>query len=163
MSKKKKIILAGCGGLVMLMFIGFAAIFWLLGDVAKAESYEMSGDIVPSVTKVVGYRKVNSYSTKTSGSLSKKTITCVTSDSREDVKNYVAFLAKNEGFKFLDDYEYNAPTGKARLAKESREKGKLLIIEIDYSLGAFTVAVTKGEGTITPKAKEAVEASDTAQ
>lgn len=120
----------------------------------------MSGDIIPSVTKVIGHRTVNSYSTETSDGVSKKSITCTTSDSSEDVKNYMMFLAKNEGFKFLDNYNFGVPAGKVRLAKESRDKDMILVVSIDHSPGEFTVSIFKAEGTLTLKAKETEEPSD---
>lgn len=154
MSKGAKIVIAVLGCFFVFIIVGVVALFWALGDVAKAESYEMSGDVIPSLGKVVGHRKVGGYSTESSSGLSKKAITYSTDNSQKDVASYVAHLVNEEKFLFLADYDPDQPTGHVRLVKRSRDEGMLVLLEIEYSLGTCVVALTKGKGEVTVKSAD---------
>lgn len=147
-SKKSTILVAIVAAILVVAALGIYLIVSKLGDVAKAEQYEISGDSVPSMAKVVGYRKIRGYSTKIATGLSSKELTYVTDDAQKDVAAYVRYLRGNDNFILLTDFNPGLPTGNVQLAKPSTEQGKLVLVEIDYRLGGYTVKLVKGKGEL---------------
>jgi hypothetical protein len=55
----------------------------------------------------------------------------------------------NNGWIPTIDFNLNNNSGKAQLGKESADSGKILVLNIDFSSGKYTIKIDKGVGTLT--------------
>jgi len=137
-----------------LIILGGTLWFFLnkaLDDAAKLHSYDFDGDKIPSLTSVVGERKVTgvSSSSNTSGSQQKE-YTYNTQTLEEDI-NVFAGALKEEGFLQTTDMAGNFIKGGVQYGLASVDEGKILLIDLSWDNSWFAVKITKGDGTITPK------------
>ena len=121
------------------------------GNAAKLTEYDFGADKIPSVNAVIGEeRKVIGVSTGTSNGTQYKEYTYATDSMFEDLAPYLTSLIES-GWIPIVDYNLNDGTGKAQLAIESADAGKILIITVKFEAKKYEIRVEKGTGTLTPK------------
>ena len=132
---------------VALLITGVSTI---LNKVAEADYYEMGTDQIPSVKYALGEERKVTYVNKSSNlQATKEEITYSAPGSVfNDILKYTQFLRDN-GWIATADYDLHNTPGAAKLAKESADKGKVLIILIEYEADKYVVKITKSDGTLT--------------
>ena len=131
--------------LVLALFISAC------GKAAELTEYDFGADKVPSVNAVIGEeRKVTGVSTGTSNGTQYKEYIYATDSMYEDLAPYLTSLIES-GWLPIVDYNLNDGTGKAQLAIESADAGKILIITVKFEAKKYEIRVEKGIGTLTPK------------
>ena len=137
-------------GIVVLVVIGVAVLFYATGSAEKLTEYEISGDKVASINAVIGEtRKVTGVSTGTSGGVRYKEYTYETASMVQDLSGYATYLRDN-GWVVTKDYNLTAGSGEMQLAKESADKGKILIMSVAFAQGKYGIRINKLDGTLTP-------------
>lgn len=118
-------------------------------NASKADSYNVAGDIIPSMKSVVGVRKISGVSSNYGNDIVSKAYTYDgVSSVSDDLIKYVNYLAKNEGFTTTKDYDLTKPTGKIQMGKQSQDVGKIILVNIDFYLRGYKITIEKGVGQI---------------
>ena len=114
--------------------------------------YDFGDDKVPSVNAVIGKeRKVIGMDAGISaGSGQYKQYSYETASMLDDLISYSQHL-RNNGWLVIKDYDLNTGAGEMQLAAESAEKGKILIMTVNFEQNKYTINITKMEGTLTRK------------
>ena len=113
-------------GIVVIMAIGVAVLYYATSSAEKLTEYEVGGDKVASVNDVIGdTRKVTGVSSGTSNGVRYKQYTYETASVLQDLIAYSVYL-RNNGW--LVTKEYNLTTGRGEMgfAKASADNGKIL-------------------------------------
>ena len=141
----KKIVI----GIVVLMVVGVAVLFYATSSAEKLTEYEISGDKVASVNAVLGEtRKVTGVSTGTSNGVRHKQYTYETASVLQDLIAYSVYL-RNNGWLVTKEYDLTTGGGEMGFAKESADSGKILMMSVEFEQGKYAIKITKGEGTLT--------------
>lgn len=149
---KAAIIVATC--IIAVIVIIFSIVLFSTNHASKADTYNLSGDIIPSMKSVVGQRKITGVSTNIGGGIEQKEYTYVgVSNVIDDLFKYMNYLGANEGFITTQDYDLTKPTGKIQLGKQAKDEGEIILINIEYYLGGYKITIEKGVGQIRPKEK----------
>ena len=143
---------AFCILLAALLLGGCIALLTGCGALKKAaqlQSYDFGPDSIPSVNSVVGERQVTGVQSGTGGSGIYKEFTYESGTVSEDLIAYLIddLLAKD--WYALVDFNLLELPGTAQLARESADSGQILIMDVSYEQGSYTIRLTKGEGTLT--------------
>ena len=140
-------------GIVVLVVIGVAVAFYAMGSAEKLTEYDFGTDKVASINAVIGEtRKVTGVDSGTSatpsGSAQHKQYTYETASLVKDLTAY-SFHLLNNGWLVTKGSDVNTGKGEMQLAKESADKGKILIMSIAFEQNRYAIRITKGEGTLT--------------
>lgn len=140
--------------ITVLSLILIAALFLTacntLSDAAKLTEYDFGTDKVPTINSVIGTeRKVTGVSSGTSNGIKYKEYTYQTDSTFDDLLAYVTALMNDYDWMAIEDYNLNDPTGTVKLAIESADSGKILIMTITYKANEYTIRIEKGDGTLT--------------
>lgn len=130
--------------MILIAIIAVVFIFLImkgLKKLATLESYEVNGYSVTAITKVVGKRKVVSFSSSVSkNNTAEKNYTYSSKKyAKEDVEGYFKYLEGNEGFSFGESLENDS-----KIAKLSAYKlmGTAQIkVEAYYDLTGYTICI----------------------
>lgn len=145
-----KIALIVIGSLVGLVALIFVVVFVVINNTANADYYKLGKDQIPSIKLVVEKRSVGKVEGATSGGVTTKTISYTDVESpTDDLTEYVTYLLDNEDFGVTEEYNPDVIPGSTQLAKESVDDGKIIILDIEYDQGGYTLVFTKGKGTYT--------------
>ena len=144
---KTALIVALC--IALLIAFIFVIVFFVTNKASNADYYDISGDIFPSIKAVVGGRKISGVSVNTQDGVEQKEYTYKgVEDVTSDVLQYANYLKEKEGFKFTQDYDMTRPIGVVQMGKESKDNGKIILVNIHYSLGGYSIIIEKGAGRI---------------
>jgi len=142
-----KTVVIGILAIILLIIIAFSIPLLSLNISANADSYKLSGDVIPSVKNVVGYRKISSLSIKTQNGVEQKQYNYSDIESvNRDILEYINHLTANNDFQIIKDYDSTKPTGSVQLGKLSHENGKVVLLNIEYNLEGYSVKIEKGIG-----------------
>ncbi len=120
-------------------------------EAAALTEYDFDTDKVSSVNAIIGAeREVTSVSTGTSNGTQYKEYTYQTETKSDDLTAYAEYLT-GAGWIPLDDFNINDSEGTGRLAIQSADEGKILIMTLTFSESEYTVRIEKGVGELTPK------------
>lgn len=131
-------------GIIVLAAIICVVVFSALNKTKNADYYDLGSDQISSVKAVLGVRNINRVSTSNNNGIITKLYEYRSNTSTEDIEQYIAYLTENEGF-ILTSLNNNQQV----YAKESNDKGKLLLLDITNNGFGFTLTIKKGEGTLT--------------
>ena len=67
----------------------------------------------------------------------------------DDLTKYVRYLIDNEDFGVTAAYNPDVVPGSTQLAKESADKGKIIMLDIEYTQNGYMLIFSKGEGNYT--------------
>lgn len=153
MNKNLKIILISIIGAILLFIlaiIGF--IFLIIKNVDKQgnkDFYTIGNDKIPSITSVVGKRKTSSIGTNKKNKITTKIYTYTDiKNVQSDLDQYVIEL-KNNNFLTTSNIDLNKTKDNFSLAKVSNDTDYIIIINITYDLGTYSIEIKKGIGSLT--------------
>lgn len=135
----------GIIGILLLVFL--LASCSPMSKAEKLENYEVEENLIPSITSVVGERKVVRVKTGTENGIRSKEYEYVSDDVFDDLFDYVLHLM-NDGWTVTKDIDLNKIPGSGQFAKHAKEEGKIIMLDFDYDLSGYTVIITHGKGTI---------------
>jgi hypothetical protein len=116
----------------------------------ELQAYDFGTDSVATVNSVVGERNVTGASTGTVNGAQYKEYTYESSAVSDDLIAYIIDdLVENNGWIALVDFNLNDVPGTGQIATESKDEGKILIMDIAYESGGYTIKITKTVGTLT--------------
>ena len=119
------------------------------GSAAKLTEYDFGADKVPSVNAVIGEeRKVSGVATGTENGVRYKQYTYETETMLEDLWAYYTRLSEL-GWAAMQDFDLSEGEGEMRLAIESADEGKILIISVAFTPSRYAVRVNKLDGNLT--------------
>lgn len=127
---------------IVLLFFTFIFIIYLFITYKgrNIEFYQVAEDKVPSVTKVLGERKlIHSSSRKTKARIYKQFTYNGKNSSVNDVQKYVKYLCKEESFQILNKISPDSEEGMVILQKKSFITGKDLHLKIKLENNKFTI------------------------
>ncbi|MBQ6795779.1 MAG: hypothetical protein IJO83_06500 [Clostridia bacterium] len=138
---QKFIFLAAMILIAVVAVVFVSLILRSLKKLATLESYEVAGYKVTAITKVVGKRKVVSFSSSVSknNTVEKNYTYTSKNHAKEDVEGYFNYLEKNEGFSFNEALENDS-----KITKLSAYKlmGTAQIrVEAYYDLKGYTICI----------------------
>lgn len=140
-----------CMVMAMALALGMMTGCAALTDAGKLEAYDMSGDSIPSINSIVGERKVEGISTGTNNGVAYKEYKYASDTVSADLVAYLNVLMDDYGYLGLIDFNVTEIPGTGRLAGESKDSGKIIVIELDYTNSGYTIRISKGDGTLTPR------------
>lgn len=107
-------------------------------------------DSVPSLYSIVGERKVTGTSKGFDNNVDYVTLSYNDGDvTKDDVYDYTQAL-RDAGYLLLQDVDLEAEQLSVYLGKASSEEGKIIIVNIEYSLGnSVQISYKTGAGTVT--------------
>lgn len=137
-----------CILLALLLALGFSGC-GALKAAAQLQTYDFGPDSVPSVNSVVGERKVTGVKSGTGSGAVYKEYSYESGTTSEDLITYLidGLLANN--WYALTDFNLLELPGTAQLATESADSGQIIIMDVGYETGGYTIRLTKGEGSLT--------------
>ena len=123
---------------------------------AAGEYYTLGNDKITSITKVVGQRNVIRSDAATTSGVTAMTVVYSTdpndhTQAANDVGNYFQYLMANDDFLALKSFSGLPYEGGVEMsfAKESVDKEKIIILNIDYNISGYTLIFKKGDGILT--------------
>ena len=151
MKKSLKIILAIILLLVVIVGVMLLIVFpATLNNAGKLQTYDFGTDKIPSFNSVVGERKVTGVGSSSSASgTQQKDYTYETQSRDADLDAYFDAL-KAAGFLVLKPMDGNTLKGSMQLGIASADEGKIILLELSWDGAKVSVALAKGDGTITP-------------
>ena len=128
------------------------------GNAAPAgEEYTLGNDKITSITTVVGQRNVVKSDTVTNSGVTTMTVEYSTdpndhTQAANDMAKYFKYLMANNDFSALKSFSYLPYEGGVEMcfAKDSVDKGKVVILDIDYNIKGYTLKFQKKNGKLTP-------------
>lgn len=127
-----------------LMLTGCGA---AMANAAKLNEYEMDSDSIPSITSVVGERKVTGVESSTNNGAVSKQYTYDSSSVYDDLWAYVKALM-DDGWLVTKDIDLKVVPGSGELGKKSSEDGQIILLSFAYEDAKYVIKITKGKGTI---------------
>jgi len=136
---------------ILSLILILALLMSACSNAAKLTEYDFGTDKIPSVNVVIGEeRKVTGVSVGTSNGTQYKEYIYATDTMFQDLATYLTSLME-DGWIAVNDYNLNDGTGKAQLAIESADAGKILVITVTFEANKYEILVEKAAGTLTPK------------
>jgi hypothetical protein len=152
MKKPLKIILIVVGVLLILGLVGATIAITALNSTSNSSEYKIGNDKIPSIKAVLGKRSVNGVSTETSNNITKKVYTySKIQDVNGDLVKYIKYLTQNNDFLTMTDFNLNTPSGTLQLGKNSSKSGKIVLLDIQWDMGTYSIALRSGSGSINKK------------
>jgi hypothetical protein len=121
----------------------------ILSNAEKLETYELGADSIPAVNSVVGERNVTEVQSGTGTGGTYKEYAYESQTVTEDLIAYLIDGLLENNWHALTDFNLNDIPGTAQLATESEDNGQIIIMDVTYEQDAYTIKLTKGEGTLT--------------
>jgi len=154
MKKFLKILLIIVLALVILVGVIIFVANNALRSAAKLEAYDFGSDKIPSLTSIVGERKVTGVSTSASastsaGSVQQKHYAYETQTLGDDFTAYHNALHE-AGLLVTVSKEGDDLIGSIQYGYDSADEGKIILMDVSWDNGKIAVDLTKSEGTITP-------------
>ena len=150
-AKKKKTWLYIIGGIVGFFVIMIAvALIWLSRSQTATE-IRLGNDTIPTVYAIVGQRRITGVSSSRTLTSRERTLTYGSGViSREDIYVYLITLIERYNFAPLEDIDTDNTIFNGTIATESRDPGKIILVEIQFrELGYTVINYRKTEGTLT--------------
>ena len=151
MKKSLKVILIIVLAVIILVGVALLLVNNSLNSAAKLQTYDLGTDKIPSLTSVVGERKVTGVGSRSStNGTQQKDYTYETQSRDNDLNSYIGAL-QAAGFLVLKPMDGNDLKGSMQLGITSADEGKIILIDLSWDNTRISLALTKGDGTITPK------------
>jgi len=141
---KKKILIIG---IILTIIIGFIIIKNLNND--KDGYYVLNKDEIPSIEKILGKRNLYGKNKKRNNKNLIKTYEYnKIDDVYSDLSIYTDYLINDLGFNTTNSFDLNNKSGTIKLASNSIENNYIILMDIKYSKGKYTIKITRGKGRI---------------
>lgn len=138
--------------LILLVIIISTAGCGILKSAAALKEYDIGGDSIPSITSVVGERKVTGVEATIKDEVITKRYNYASNSVFDDLLTYITTLREDEGWLVTRDFNLETVPGSAELGKESADEGQILLMTLSYDDSGYELTIVKGEGSIEPKA-----------
>ena len=148
MTKQKKIMIIFIivGAIIAIItLIGAAFLVTSVGNIKKADFFELGGDQVPTVKLVVGERKIASFSSSIENGITTKTYEYRSDSSAADMEQYIKYLREDEDFIVTS---VNDNKNDVYYGKNSVEEGRIILVYIDANPFGYTIKLIKGRGEL---------------
>jgi len=124
--------------------------------IAQLDSYDINGDSVPSVNKVIGYRELTNYTQGRllGGGYVKEYTYTVGYPPADEMIEYLEYLQYNENFACLSDTlpkdldRFKMYVKGVRLANESKQAGYIIIVEVNWDFRGYVITVSRIKGKL---------------
>lgn len=133
--------------LLVLIFAFMLSGCGILKKAAELSEYEVGGESIPSITSVVGERKVTGVESKIENGVTMKQYTYESTSVFDDLWAYIT-KCREDGWLITEDIDLHVTPGSGQLGKESSDDGKILVIAFAYEDGKYAIKITKGDGTL---------------
>jgi len=148
LSKKLLVLIIIAAAVAAAIVIGILA----TGNAANQDYFKIGPDRVPSVKLILGeQRDIASFNSSVSGSV--RTIDIkykVDENQNSEMFEYTQALINDYGFVNTNANNFTGPTGSEFIfATESVEEGYIVMVQVDYDTGGYTLTLTRGKGTLT--------------
>ena len=148
----KTIIICVISAILLFILTICSFIFLVIKNVDKQgnkEFYTIGNDTFPSITSVVGKRKTSSISTSKKNKITTKSYTYTDiKNVQSDLDQYIAEL-KSNNFLTTSKIDLNKTKDTFSLAKVSNDNDYIIVVNITYDLGTYTIEIKKGIGSLT--------------
>lgn len=131
---------------IILLLCTFILIIYtiILNRGRKMEYYDVAEDRIPSVSKVLGERKLShSSSRKTNSIIYKQYIYSGMDSAIDDVHKYVKFLCREESFHIIQKINSDSAVGTIKLQKKSFVTGKEIQLKIKLENNKYTIFLNR--------------------
>ncbi|MBO5504935.1 MAG: hypothetical protein J5984_00475 [Clostridia bacterium] len=133
--------------IILSLILSLCIIFTGCGKKAP-DTYDMGADSFPSITYVVGDRTLESYEMDNEENPTQKILVYSGSeDGNTDIYEYMNYLIENCGGIVTRALE-NTEKGTSEIAMESKDSGKIISVNFDYTKDGYTVTIKKFEGKL---------------
>ncbi len=147
--KIKKIIIITSIIIAIFLLIYIFLFFDGIKNYKNEKFYTIGNEKIPTITAIVGQRKIDYIKSNEKKNIETKIIKYKNiKNANSDVQNYVSELIDNQNFINTTDINLNADTGNIKLAKQSSDKDKIILLTIDYKKESYTIKIQKGLGSI---------------
>lgn len=150
-SKNKLINLAIITGTFIICVI----IIMLLANILSimkykdATFYVIDNDKIPTITTVVGKRKLYYYKNYTNSENDTKIFKYKNAiGAKYDINDYINFLKEKYNFVYTSNINLNSDDGKIQLSKDSVDDNEIIIMDITYNKDSYEIKITKGLGKL---------------
>ena len=148
MTKQKKImIIFIIVGAIIAIITVIGAVFLVtsVGNIKKADFFELGADQVPTVKLVVGERKITSVSSSIENGITTKIYEYRSDSSVADIEQYIKYLREDEDFivTSVNDNKNDVYYGKNSVAE-----GRIILVYIDANPFGYTIKLIKGRGEL---------------
>ena len=137
--------------LIFSIILAFIIVFCFVKNIDNDKDgyYVLKKDNIPSIDKVLGKRNLISKNKKNdNNNLIKTYIYDKIEDVYSDLSIYTDYLINELNYNITNDFNLNKESGTINLATNSIENEYVLIMEIKYSKGKYTIKITRGKGRI---------------
>lgn len=111
--------------------------------------YVIGNDKIPSIYEIVGKRKLSIYRAFSDNGIEKYKYKYVSiKNVSSDLSKFTSELKENYNFAYTSDIDLSKDEGTVELSKNSVDKDKIIIIEINYNKNKYEIIISKGEGKI---------------
>ena len=130
----------------IIIMIAFFTVLLVSGGIAArvastSTEFKIGKDQFKSVVGIVGEREVSSFKINAN---KKSYLYTGISDVKEDLLEYIKYLVEEEGFIIIQSSDlFIAQGGICILVKDSTESGKIIKLEIDFSLNEYRISISK--------------------
>jgi hypothetical protein len=153
---KLKIILPIVGAVLVgiALLLIFVVLPFTMNTMAERDFYSIAANDVPTVKYILGEKRtVAGVSTATRSDGYQEQIITYKSEggvsAGQDMLAYATGICDSHGFYSINDNNFSGVTGKGfRFAKLSNTEGNLVIVQIDYDMGGYTITLLHGAGTL---------------
>ena len=143
--KKKVIIISSVIVVILLSLL----IINIIKNKDSKEFYNLKGDKIKTITKVVGKRNLTSKKVSNNNGTITKTYTYNNiKDPYTDLSIYIKFLKNNSNFIVTKDYDLNNKKDSIQISRYSNKTNYIIIMDISYDKDSYTIKITKGKGKI---------------
>lgn len=150
MNKTTKIILVTVISAILLLILSIFVFF--INNVQKQgnkDFYTLGNDKIPSITSVVGKRKTSSINISVKNKITTKSYKYTDIKNVQSDLDYYITELKNNNFLTTSKINLNEVTDTISFAKKSSNENYIIIVNITYDLGTYTIELKKGIGSLT--------------
>ena len=142
-------------GIITGTFIICIIIIMLLANTLSIMKYKdatfyiIDNDKIPTITTVVGKRKLYYYKTYTDGNNDVKIFRYKNViGAKYDINDYINFLKEKYNFVYTSNINLNSDDGRLQLSKDSVDDNEIIIMDITYEKNSYEIKITKGIGKL---------------
>ncbi len=118
-----------------------------LKKAAELQSYDFGDDSIPSINSVVGEREVTAVNKGTANGTQYQEYQYLSGTVFDDLVTYLDKLRAG-GYIVTKEYDIANSPGSAQVATQSAGEGMILVVDIAYEDGAYSVRASKLKGTV---------------
>jgi hypothetical protein len=134
--------------LISIILLAGASAVYFVSRAADSDTYNIGKDTIPSIKAVVGKRDVGEVSASTEDGVIKNVYSYKNvKDPRGDLNKYISYLRNNK-YILTKDMDLNKASGTTQLGTESSEKGKIILMDIEWATDNYEITIQSGEGTL---------------